>query len=245
MSIELWWGSGSMPSRRVMLALAVKGLPYEGHLVSFAARDTRKPEFLAMNPRGKVPTIRDGDFTLSESLAILAWLDAKQPEPPLFGRNANELGHVWRLCMEHENHFDHAWRNSLRPIAFGQAQEKADEIRAGLPAMHDELRGLEPVDVGVRDAQVVGDVAEDRGVVALQDAAGQLHADQETDDPAEVQRRCRDLSHVTGHAVTGPSGSLSIRRWYHSTPSAKASTPMCSSYEWIAWRCALVMRNGV
>ena len=143
MSIELWWGSGSMPSRRVMLALAVKGVPYEGHLVSFAARDTRKPEFLAMNPRGKVPTIRDGAFVLSESLAILAWLDAKHPEPPLFGRDAAELGHVWRLCLEHENHFDHAWRNSLRPIAFGQAKEKADEVRAGLPAMHDELRGLE------------------------------------------------------------------------------------------------------
>lgn len=141
--IELWWGSGSSPSRRVMLALGLKGIPYEGHLVSFSNRDLDKPAFLALNPRGQVPTIRHGDFVLYESLAILAWLDHGFPDPPLFGRTAEERGLVWRLCLEEENHFDDVFRHSVRPFAFGQAEQKADAIRAGLPALHEELRLLE------------------------------------------------------------------------------------------------------
>ena len=48
------------------------------------------------------------------------------------------------------------------------------------------LARLEPVDVGVLDGQVVGDVAVDRGVVALQHPAGELDADQEADDREEA-----------------------------------------------------------
>ena len=77
MDVLLYWGSGSMPSRRVQLALAVKGVPYEGKLLSFSAGETRTPEFKKLNVRGKVPTIVADGFVLSESLAILAWLDAK------------------------------------------------------------------------------------------------------------------------------------------------------------------------
>jgi len=143
MDVTLYWGSGSMPSRRVQLALALKGVPYEGKLLSFSAGETRTPEFKKLNVRGKVPTIVADGFALSESLAILAWLDAKVPEPPLFGRTPEERGLVWKLCLEEENHFDDVFRNSVRPIAYGQADAKADEIRAGLPALHDELRLLE------------------------------------------------------------------------------------------------------
>jgi glutathione S-transferase len=39
------------------------------------------PEFLAINPLGRVPAIRDGNFTLHESLAIMVYLDRKHPNP--------------------------------------------------------------------------------------------------------------------------------------------------------------------
>jgi glutathione S-transferase len=141
--VLLYWGSGSMPSRRVQMALALKGVPYEGKLLSFSAGDTRTPEFRALNPRGKVPTIVADGFVLSESLAILAWLDAKVPEPPLFGRTPEERGLVWRLCLDEENHFEDVFASSIRPIAYGQADAKADQIRAGLPALHAELQHLQ------------------------------------------------------------------------------------------------------
>ena len=90
-----------------------------------------------------------------------------------------------------------------------------------------ELRSLEPVDVGVGDLEVVGDVAEDRGVVALQDAAGQLDADQEADDGDERVRTHRPLVGLL--ADVGRHVTFSISRWYQSIPSTKSSTPRCSS----------------
>jgi glutathione S-transferase len=142
MAVELWWGSGSTPAWRVMLGFAAKGVPYDGHLLSFSARDTRQPEFLAINPRGKVPTVRDGDFVLNESFAILAWMDRRWPDPPLFGRTPEETGLVWKWILEFQNHGGPAIDAIARPIAFGRAEAEADAVRAAIPAMHDELRTL-------------------------------------------------------------------------------------------------------
>ena len=141
MSVELWWGSGSTPAWRVMLGFAHKGVPYESHLLSFSAGDTRKSEFLAINPRGKVPTVRDGDFLLHESLAILAWLDKRHPEKPLFGKTPEEHGLVWMRCLEYENHGVKAFDPVARPILTGRAD--AEAIRAALPALREELARLE------------------------------------------------------------------------------------------------------
>jgi glutathione S-transferase len=137
MSIELYWGSGSVPAWRALVALAYKGVPYESRLLSFSKRETRTPEFLALNPRGKVPVLRDGAFVLNESLAILAYLDRKHPERPLFGRNAEETGQVWRFVMEHESLGGPAISAVTRPIQFGEPD--AAKIREALPGLVAEL----------------------------------------------------------------------------------------------------------
>lgn len=137
--VELWWGSGSTPAWRVMLGFAIKGVPYTSHQLSFSAGDTKKPEFRAINPRGKVPTVRDGDFVLNESLAILAWLDRAHPEPALFGRTAEDHGRVWRSCLEYENHGSPTFGAVARPILFGRSEAEADAVRAAIPAVHEEL----------------------------------------------------------------------------------------------------------
>lgn len=140
MAIEVFWGSGSTPAWRVLLGFAVKGVPYESRLLSFSAGDTKKPEFRALNPRGKVPTIRDGDFVLNESLAILAWLDARFPEPPLFGRAPEERGQVWRDVLEYENHGGPAFSAVARPVLFQGAA--AETLSEPLKAVEAELDGL-------------------------------------------------------------------------------------------------------
>ena len=50
---------------------------YEGKLVQVSKGELKTPEFLAINPLGRAPALRDGDFTLHESLAIMAYLDRK------------------------------------------------------------------------------------------------------------------------------------------------------------------------
>ena len=86
MAIELYWGSGSPFAWRVMLTLEVKKLAYESKLLEFSKGEHKTPAYLRLNPRGKVPTLKDGDFAVYESIAIMAYLDRKYPEPPLFGK---------------------------------------------------------------------------------------------------------------------------------------------------------------
>src|SRR5579883_1907388 len=62
---------------RVHWALEELGIPYEKHKLDLAAGDQKKPDFLAINPNGKVPAIVDGDAKVFESVAIFAWLGEK------------------------------------------------------------------------------------------------------------------------------------------------------------------------
>lgn len=140
--LEVFWGSGSQPSWRVLLALELKGVAYESKLISFSSGDHRAPEFLAMNPRHKVPTVKDGDFVMSESVAILAYLDAKYPEPPLFGTTIQETGEIWRRVMEFMNYVDGPLLAVVRPVFFDKVEENSDKIEEAVPKLQEELRIL-------------------------------------------------------------------------------------------------------
>jgi GST-like protein len=65
---------------KVSIALEEMGLPYEAYVLSLGRGDQKKPEFLKLNPNGKIPAIVDrdeGDFVVFESGAILIWLAEK------------------------------------------------------------------------------------------------------------------------------------------------------------------------
>ena len=124
MAIELYWGSGSPFAWRVMLTLEVKGLAYESKLLEFSKGENKSPEYLRLNPRGKVPTLKDGDFVVYESLAIMSYLDRKYPHPPLFGKTAEETGLVWRAISESESYLVSAGDKVVRPVFFGKGLDK-------------------------------------------------------------------------------------------------------------------------
>ena len=146
MALEIFWGSGSGPAWRVLLALAVKKVPYESRLLSFSKREHKSPEFLALNPRGKVPALRDGAYAVYESLAILTYLDRKHPEPPLFGASAEDAATIMRIVMEHECYGAPAMGAVSRPILFGKLDEdraNVSVVTAALPILKEELARLE------------------------------------------------------------------------------------------------------
>jgi glutathione S-transferase len=145
MSIEVFWASGSPFSWRVLLALEVKRLPYESHLLSFSKGDNKTPAFLAMNPRGQVPVLRDGDDVVYESVAVLAYLDRKYPEPPLFGRTPGEAGQIWRAVCEQLAYVEPPAEAYYLPLYVGKTDEKAAEMRAAIPRVRAELARLEGV----------------------------------------------------------------------------------------------------
>ena len=104
MALELWWGSGSPYSWRALLALEHKRLPYVSHLLQFSKQEHRSPAMLQMNPRGRVPVLKNGDYVVFESLAILRYLDRKYPEIPIFGTTAEEEGTITRVICEYQSY---------------------------------------------------------------------------------------------------------------------------------------------
>jgi glutathione S-transferase len=64
-ALEVYWVSGSPYAWRVLLTLEVKQLSYTSRLLEASKGDLKKPEYLKLNPRGQVPTLKDGDYTLT------------------------------------------------------------------------------------------------------------------------------------------------------------------------------------
>jgi glutathione S-transferase len=143
MAIEFYWGSGSPFAWRVMLTLEVKKLPYESKLLEFSKGEHKSADYLKLNPRGKVPTLKDGEFVLNESLAIMSYLDRKYPEPPLFGKTPEETGSIWRILMECETSLVRATEKVVRPIFFGQGLDKVDEIQQSAQTVRQEFKFLD------------------------------------------------------------------------------------------------------
>lgn len=143
MSLEFFWFSGSCNSWRVHLALELKRVPYESRLLSFSNKEHATPAFLAVNPRGKVPAIREGAFTLAESMAILLYLDRKYPTPPLFGSTAEEAGQILRRALDLVYYFEPLVDRVVLPIYRGKADVEAAAIKAAAQELHVELHALE------------------------------------------------------------------------------------------------------
>jgi len=143
MAIELYWGSGSPFAWRVMLTLEIKKLPYESKLLQFSEGQHKTAEYLKLNPRGKVPTLKDGDFALYESLAIMVYLDRKYPEPQLFGKTPEQTGLIWRAILECESYLMSANDKVVRPIFFGKGLDRVDEIAQAAQSIRDELKSLD------------------------------------------------------------------------------------------------------
>ncbi|HEX4375619.1 MAG TPA: glutathione S-transferase family protein [Steroidobacteraceae bacterium] len=124
MAIDFYWGSGSPPCWRVAMALEYKGLPYNSHLLHFDRQEHKSPQMLAMNFRGKLPVLRDGDYVVFESLAILYYLDQKYPDPPIFGRTPDEAGVIMRVICEYLSYVEPPLTQVVQSLT---AQERAPE----------------------------------------------------------------------------------------------------------------------
>jgi glutathione S-transferase len=74
MTIELYGHPYSHNTRKVHWALEEIGAPYEYETVDLMSGAQKEPEFLRLNPNGRVPVVRDGDLVLFESNAILWYL---------------------------------------------------------------------------------------------------------------------------------------------------------------------------
>jgi glutathione S-transferase len=140
MTLNIWWISGSPYAWWVLLAAEVKGLAYEDHLLSISKRENRTPEYLAMNPRGHVPLLKDGDFILTEAMAIVAYLDTKSDKTPLFGADPREAARIWEAVSQILSDLQRASEAFADPILFGRAKaDNPEPIREAAAKLKTEL----------------------------------------------------------------------------------------------------------
>jgi maleylpyruvate isomerase len=97
--LKLYTYFRSSASFRVRIALNLKGLAYEPVFVHLPKGEHRKPDYAALDPQALVPTLVDEQRALSQSLAIIEYLDETHPEPRLLPEDAAGRARVRSLSL--------------------------------------------------------------------------------------------------------------------------------------------------
>lgn len=123
--VQLYNYGRSSAAYRVRIALNLKGLDYQAIPIDLRADAQRQPAYLARNPQGLVPCLIDGSIALSQSLAIIDYLDERYPTPPLLPEAPADRARVRSLalliaCDIHP-------LNNLRVLRYLEHQLRCDE----------------------------------------------------------------------------------------------------------------------
>lgn len=91
--------SRSSASYRVRIALNLKGIAYDTVPVNLLQGEQREPEHRARNPQAMVPMLELDGLRITQSLAIIGYLEATRPDPPLMPPDPAEAAHVRALAL--------------------------------------------------------------------------------------------------------------------------------------------------
>jgi len=89
----------SSASYRVRIGLNLKGVAYRCHMVNIVAGEQQDATFQAVNPQGFVPALEIDGHRLTQSLAILDYLDATHKEPPFVAHDPAERSHILAMAL--------------------------------------------------------------------------------------------------------------------------------------------------
>ena len=98
--MELFNYFRSSASFRVRIALALKGLDYDYRSVHLAKNEQFNESYAAVSASRLVPLLRDGEASVTQSMAIIEYLDETHPEPPLLPRDALDRAYVRALSQD-------------------------------------------------------------------------------------------------------------------------------------------------
>ncbi|MCY4563813.1 MAG: glutathione S-transferase family protein [Gammaproteobacteria bacterium] len=196
--------------RRVRIFMAEKGIACETEQVDIIKGENLSDEYLAVNPRGLVPTlVLDDGTVLDESVAICRYLEETQPEPPLMGSGAVDKARV---------------EARQRHMEFDGLQGAADAFRNSFPLF--SSRGL-PGSGGAVDA--IPELAE-RGKGRVERFYRRLDEDLgaspfvagEAFSIADITALCTVDFAVAAARIPIPDDCENVRRW-HARVSARPS----------------------
>ena len=140
MALTFYFGSGSPFAWKVWLTLEHKGIAYTAKRLSFDKDETRSPEYLKVNPRGKVPSIVDDGFALYESNAICEYLEEKYPQNPLLPKDAKSRAIARRLIGEADDSLYKSSSDLMDKVLYVAAAERdAKAIGEAKAKLREEL----------------------------------------------------------------------------------------------------------
>ena len=133
--LKLYDFKSSPNCQRVKVVLAEKNLPYEIVPIDLRKQEQKAPEYLKLNPYGKVPVLTDDTTVLYESLIINEYLEEKYPNPPLMPKELGKKAKARILVDYGMAHFDSPYqklRMELTKDPKEQNQQVIDSAKSDL-----------------------------------------------------------------------------------------------------------------
>jgi maleylacetoacetate isomerase len=147
MRLHDYWRSSA--AYRVRIALNVKGLEAEQISVDLRASGQQAADYLAINPQGLVPFFEDGELGISQSLAIIEYLEEVYPNNPVLPKDPVDRARVRAIaqiiaCDIHP-------LNNLRVLQFLEREFKASQKKRAIWYYQWLTSGFEAVEAMVKD----------------------------------------------------------------------------------------------
>jgi len=136
--IKLYDFKSSPNCQRVKVVLAEKNLPYEIVPIDLRAQEQKTPNYLKMNPYGKVPVLTDDAVVLYESCIINEYLEEKYPNPPLLPKEPGQKAKARILIDYGMSHFDGPYQKLRMELM----KEQKDQNPQVIDGAKSELRKL-------------------------------------------------------------------------------------------------------
>jgi glutathione S-transferase len=127
----------SVHTRKVILAVRLKSIPYEVTPVIPVIPDNPPPNWRSLSPSGTIPAIDDGGYVLADSTAVAHYLERKVPEPALMPARLEDFGRALFLDAWAG---DVLFRQVIRPIFFNQVVSPGIRKKPGdAAAIHEAI----------------------------------------------------------------------------------------------------------
>jgi glutathione S-transferase len=126
--IKLYDFPSSPNCQRVKVVLAEKQLPYDIVPIDLRKKEQKNPDFLRLNPYGKVPVLTDGDTVLYESCIINEYLEEKYPVPALMPKDPAQRARLKILIDYGMNHLNAPYQTLREELAKNEKERDATKI---------------------------------------------------------------------------------------------------------------------